>query len=214
MRTNKAARARARQSGVARRGVRPLSPCGSRHWFPRMDGMDATAAARAPGTAPPDPDGEARPGLLDTALATGTLAAIATGGALVGFGWREGEPGRLFRLAGRALLERGGIPSAAVPLTAVALGYLHHLLVATAWGALLALGVLPWRPAARVAAALLAAAAFGWLRELVPVPARVGLAVTETPGAAVTMAASFAVALLGGAWLAAGERRGGAPPAG
>ena len=140
--------------------------------------------------------------LLDAALATGTLVAIATGGALVGFGWREGEAGRLFRLAGRALLERGGVASGTAPLTSVALGYLHHLVVATAWGALLALGVLPWRGVWRIPAALAAAAAYGWLAAtLLPVPVRIGFAVTGSPGAAVSMTAALAVALLGGVWL-------------
>ncbi|MFO0094629.1 MAG: hypothetical protein ACK54K_10020, partial [Gemmatimonadaceae bacterium] len=61
--------------------------------------------------------------VLDAALATGTLTTIATGGALLGLGWREGEAGRVFRLAGRGLLERFGVVSAAAPLSSVALGY-------------------------------------------------------------------------------------------
>ncbi len=40
---------------------------------------------------------------LRVKLAAGTLTAIATGGALLGLGWREGEAGRVFRLAGRGL---------------------------------------------------------------------------------------------------------------
>lgn len=72
--------------------------------------------------------------LFDAAFATGTLTTIATGGALLGLGWREGEAGRVFRLAGRALLERFGFASGTAPLSSVALGYLHHLMVATAWG--------------------------------------------------------------------------------
>ena len=51
--------------------------------------------------------------LIDAALAAGTLTAIATGGALLGLGWREGEAGRVFRLAGRGLLERVGVASSA-----------------------------------------------------------------------------------------------------
>ena len=83
--------------------------------------------------------------LLDAAFATGTLSAIATGGALLGLGWRDGEVGRVFRLAGRGLLERLGVTSSAAPLTSVALGYLHHLVIATSWGVALALLVLPLR---------------------------------------------------------------------
>jgi hypothetical protein len=170
-----------------------------------MDHGDASAGAR--GDEAGDAAGDDQPGrltaLLDAALATGTLVTIATGGALVGFGWREGEAGRLFRLAGRALLERGGVASGAAPLTSVALGYLHHLLLATTWGALLALGVLPWRGVWRIPAALAAAAVYsGMAIVLLPVPLRIGFAVTGTPGAAVSIGAALAVALLGGAWLA------------
>jgi hypothetical protein len=165
-------------------------------------GHDEGASDHGSGDAAPDEAPSRLTALLDAALATGTLVAIATGGALVGFGWREGEAGRLFRLAGRALLERGGVASGTAPLTSVALGYLHHLVVATAWGALLALGVLPWRGGWRIPAALVVAAAYGWLAAtLLPVPMRIGFAVTGTPGAAVSMTAALIVALLGGAWL-------------
>jgi hypothetical protein len=165
-------------------------------------GHDEGANDHGAGDAAPDESPSRLTALLDAALATGTLVAIATGGALVGFGWRDGEAGRLFRLAGRALLERGGVASGTAPLTSVALGYLHHLVVATAWGALLALGVLPWRGGWRIPAALVVAAAYGWLAAtLLPVPMRIGFAVTGTPGAAVSMTAALIVALLGGAWL-------------
>lgn len=179
--------------------------------FPEASPPAATPPPVSDASDLPDPSDLSDPSdvsdRLEAALAAGTLAAIATGGALVGLGWREGEAGRLFRLAGRALLERAGVPSASTPLTAVALGYVHHLLVASAWGAVLALCVLPWRGPWRVAAALGAAAAYGWLAPVwVPVPWRIGLAVTDAPGAAVTIAASLAVALLAGGWLARGVR--------
>lgn len=168
-----------------------------------MDGTDAPAGGAPSGGVPPDDDATAPPGRLDAALATGTLAAIATGGALLGFGWREGDPGRMFRLAGRALLERAGVASGALPLTAVALGYVHHLLVASAWGTVLALCVVPWRGRWAIPSALVVAAVYGWLANgRLPVPIRIGLAVTEQPGAVVSIAASLAVALVGGAWLA------------
>ncbi len=145
--------------------------------------------------------------LLDAAFATGTLATIATGGALLGFGWREGEAGRAFRLAGRGLLERFGVVSSAAPLTSVALGYLHHLAVATAWGVLLALVVLPLRGVARVLVALAIAAAYAvvagtWL----PAPLRIGYAVTSTIPGAVPIGAALVLALLGGIWLHAADR--------
>ena len=145
--------------------------------------------------------------LLDAALAAGTLTAIATGGALLGLGWREGEAGRVFRLAGRGLLERLGVASSAAPLTSVALGYLHHLLIATGWGVLLALLVLPLRGVTRVAAAVLAAAGYAALALWVlPSTLRIGYAVTGTLTGVVAIGAAVAVALLGGVWVAIGDR--------
>lgn len=145
--------------------------------------------------------------LLDAALASGTLATIATGGALLGLGWRDGEAGRVFRLAGRGLLERLGVMSAAAPLTSVALGYLHHLAVATAWGTLLALAVLPFRGLARWVLALAAAAGYVALAgTLLPAPLRIGYAVTSGIPGAVPIGAALALALLGGVWLYSAER--------
>ncbi|MDQ8161222.1 MAG: hypothetical protein P3C10_01425 [Gemmatimonadota bacterium] len=144
--------------------------------------------------------------LFDAALAAGTLTAIATGGALLGLGWRDGEAGRVFRLAGRGLLERFGVASSAAPLTSVALGYLHHLVVATVWGVALALLVLPLRGVARLLAALVAAAAYSLLAFLVlPSALRIGYGVTATVPGAVSIGAAVGVALLGGVWVAIGE---------
>ncbi len=144
--------------------------------------------------------------LIDAALAAGTLTAIATGGALLGLGWREGEAGRVFRLAGRGLLERVGVASSAAPLTSVALGYLHHLIIATGWGVLLALLVLPFRGVTRLAAVMLAAAGYASLALWVlPSTLRIGYAVTGTPSGVVAIGASVAVALLGAVWVAIGE---------
>ncbi len=144
--------------------------------------------------------------LIDAALAAGTLTAIATGGALLGLGWREGEAGRVFRLAGRGLLERFGVASSAAPLTSVALGYLHHLIIATGWGVLLALLVLPLRGVTRITAALLAAAGYAVLALWVlPSTLRIGYAVTGTPSGVVAIGAAVAVALLGAVWVAIGE---------
>jgi hypothetical protein len=144
--------------------------------------------------------------LIDAALAAGTLTAIATGGALLGLGWREGEAGRVFRLAGRGLLERVGVASSAAPLTSVALGYLHHLIIATGWGMLLALLVLPLRGVPRITAALLAAAGYASLALWVlPSTLRIGYAVTGTPSGVVAIGAAVAVALLGAVWVAIGD---------
>jgi hypothetical protein len=145
--------------------------------------------------------------LLDAAFATGTLAAIATGGALLGLGWREGEAGRVFRLAGRGLLERVGVVSAAAPLTSVALGYLHHLLIATLWGFLLSLILLPLRGAIRFVAAGVAAVGYVVLAALFLPPAlRIGYAVTSDVPSGVPIGAALALALLGGVWLEATQQ--------
>jgi hypothetical protein len=141
--------------------------------------------------------------VLDDALAAGTLTTIATGGALLGLGWREGETGRVFRLAGRGLLELFGVASSTAPLTSVALGYLHHLVIATAWGVLLALLVIPLRGATRVAAALAAAGAYVLVAPtILPAPLRIGYAVTANVAGAVPIGAALALALLSGVWLA------------
>lgn len=144
--------------------------------------------------------------VLDAALATGTLTTIATGGALLGLGWREGEAGRVFRLAGRGLLERFGVVSAAAPLSSVALGYVHHLVIATAWGVVLGLLVLPFRGLGRLMVAAAAVVGYGLLTlSIVPAPLRIGYGVTGTLPGAVPILAALALALLGGIWLDAGE---------
>jgi hypothetical protein len=107
-------------------------------------------------------DSPARPrALLEAAYTTGSLTTIATGGALLGLGMREGEPRRVFRLAGRGVLEGLGVASLAAPLTSVAVGYLGHLLVASAWGVALGLLVLPRRGLQRPLAAVIARNRFG-----------------------------------------------------
>ena len=146
--------------------------------------------------------------LLDSALATGALVTIATGGALIGLGIREGEASRVFRLVGRTVLERIGVASAGAPLTSVALGYLHHLVVATLWGVLIGLLVLPLRGRVRVVAALLAAVAYGiFATRWIPPALRIGFSVTSNMPAVVPIAVALMAALLGAVWLAAAETR-------
>jgi hypothetical protein len=146
--------------------------------------------------------------LLDSALATGALVTIATGGALIGLGVREGEASRVFRLVGRTVLERIGVASAAAPLTSVALGYLHHLCIATLWGVCIGMLVLPLRGSIRVVAAVAAALAYGMVAtRWVPPALRIGFSVTSNVPAVVPIAVALMVALLGGVWLAASESR-------
>lgn len=175
------------QSVSARRHTVPRFP-------PYLSGMAAKRSSMSPAA------------LFDAAFATGTLTTIGTGGALLGLGWREGEAGRVFRLAGRALLERFGFASGTAPLSSVALGYLHHLMVATAWGVLLALCVLPWRGTTRVLVTVVAAAGYVLLvTTVVPAPLRIGYAVTGSLPGAVPIGVALAVALLSGVWLAAAD---------
>lgn len=144
--------------------------------------------------------------LWDRAVTSGSLATIATGGALIGLGMRQGESSRVFRLAGRSLLERVGIATSSAPLTSVAVGYLHHLAVATLWGIGLSLVVLPLRGMTRIAAAVIAAAIYAWISvDFVPAALRIGYSVTSNTPSAVPIGISLAVALLGGVWLAASE---------
>lgn len=145
---------------------------------------------------------------LDSALATGALATIATGGALIGIGLREGESSRVFRLVGRTLLERMGVPSAAAPLTSVAVGYLHHLIIASAWGIMLGLIVLALRGPMRLFAALVAAAVYGLVALwFMPPMMRIGFSVTSNVSGVVPIAVALLMALLGGVWLAASDSR-------
>lgn len=143
---------------------------------------------------------------MDNAFAAGSLATISTGGALIGLGMRDGESSRVFRLAGRGLLESSGIVSAAAPLTSVGVGYLHHLFVATLWGVLLSLVVQSLNGWKRSAAAVVAAIAYTVI-SLVRVPAalRIGYSVTSNATSAVPIGISLAVALLGSVWLASTE---------
>ncbi len=146
--------------------------------------------------------------LFDAAAVTGTLTTIATGGVLLGIGWRAGEVGRVFRLSGRALLAQLGYASSQAPLSSVALGYLHHLTAATIWGFLLALFVLPWRGAVRVIAAIAVAAIYVLLvTTVVPAPLRIGYGVTGNMPGVVLIAAAMAVAFLSGAWVSSAELR-------
>lgn len=155
-----------------------------------------------------DHHGDDHPSLLDRAFATGALTAIATGGALLGLGIREGEPGRAFRLAGRSLLERIGVPSLSAPLTSVTLGYVHHLVIATAWGVLIGLLILPLRGATRVIAAIAAAVLYGMITlRFVPPVLRIGSVVTSTGFGVVAVTVALGAALVGGVWLAASAHR-------
>ncbi|MCC6242767.1 MAG: hypothetical protein IT353_07985 [Gemmatimonadaceae bacterium] len=156
-------------------------------------------------TAPELTDGDGNaPTWWDRAVRTGSLATIATGGALIGLGMRQGEASRVFRLAGRGILERTGVASTTAPLTSVAVGYIHHLAVATLWGVVLSAVVLPLRGVTRVVMAVILVALYTWVSvEYVPAGLRIGYTVTANLPSAVPIGVSLVVALLGGIWLAA-----------
>lgn len=140
--------------------------------------------------------------LVDDALTAGSLTTIATGGALVGLGRRAGETSWVFRLAGRGLLEQFGVSATAAPLTSVGVGYLHHIIIASAWGFVLALLILPQRGIGRVLFTLVAALLYVLLSaRFVPAALRIGYSVTGNTASAVAIGVSLGVALLGAIWL-------------
>lgn len=145
--------------------------------------------------------------LADSALGTGALTAIATGGALIGLGLREGEASRVFRLVGRALLERFGVASANAPLTSVALGYIHHLAAATLWGGMLGVVVLwPRTNRMRVFTAFVCAGLYAALTlGVVPPILRIGYSVTSNVPAVVPISVALMLALLGDIWIDASD---------
>ncbi len=146
--------------------------------------------------------------LFDGAIATGSLTIVATGGALIGLGLRSGEPSRLFRLVGRIILERVGVASSSVPLTSVALGYLHHLLIAALWGFLFALLVLSFRGAVRVLAALAISVLYSAVSpSLLPPLLRIGGAVTNNVTTVVPIGGTIFLSLLCGMWLSSSRHR-------
>jgi len=137
--------------------------------------------------------------LLDSALSAGSLTTIATGGALIGLGRRDGEASRAFRLAGRGLLERVGAASFDAPLTAVAIGYVHHLAVATAWGVLLgALVFVPRTVLRRLLLAIGLVVGFGIASfYALPPMFRIGYAVTSDIPGVVCIVVALILALSG-----------------
>jgi hypothetical protein len=145
--------------------------------------------------------------LLDRAFAAGALTTIATGGALIGLGLRENEASRVFRLVGRGLLEQLGIGGVSAPLTSVALGYLHHLLIAACWGVVLAVLVLrPRRVQTRLLLSVVAAVLYGALSlTVLPPTLRIGHAVTSNAPGAVAISVALLLALLGAVWVDATE---------
>lgn len=126
---------------------------------------------------------------------------MATTGALLAFGWRDGDLARPFRQAGRVLLSRVSMPGATLPLTATLIGALHHLLLALLWGALLGIAVRSFRGAGFVLASLAFAVTFSLLNLwLVPPMFGVGVTTVTSLARAVPFALAVTVALLVTPW--------------
>jgi hypothetical protein len=138
---------------------------------------------------------QARPGTA------ALLVAAATTGALVTFGWRDGDLTKAFRHAGRMLLRDRIVPGAAIPATATLIGLLHHLTVACCWGALLLLLARPFRGPRYVGAVVALAVTFSLLNLwLIPPILSVGFAVVTTVARTAPLALAIAVALLVTPW--------------
>lgn len=137
----------------------------------------------------------ARPGTA------GLLVIMATSGALLAFGWRDGEPAKAFRNAGRMLLVSSDFPGSAHPVLATVVGFAHHLLVALLWGMLLLVIVRGFRGWPGVLMTVVISAAFALLNLLVIPPALgVGYAVVTSLGRALPLALAIALALLVTPW--------------
>jgi len=129
------------------------------------------------------------------------LVCMATTGALLGFGRSDGEPAKAFRQAGRMLLGRVELPGAALPLTATALGVLHHIVVTLVWGALLLVVARRFRGPQYLGAVVTLAMTFSLLNLwLLPPLVGVGFAAVTSVGRAVPFALAIAVALLVTPW--------------
>lgn len=137
----------------------------------------------------------ARPGTA------GLLMVVATTGALLAFGWRDGEPTKAFRNAGRMLLESPDLGVRVLPIVSTAVGFLHHLLVAVLWGVLLILVVRAFRGWTRVAVTLVVSVLFALINLwLIPPMFGVGYAVVTSVGRALPLALAIAFALLVTPW--------------
>jgi predicted Kef-type K+ transport protein len=126
---------------------------------------------------------------------------MATTGALLAFGWHDGEPTKAFRNAGRMLLESPEFGRSVLPIVSTSVGFAHHLLVAVVWGVLLILLVRAFRGWTRVAVTIVVSLLFALLNLwLIPPAFGVGYAVVTSVGRALPLALSIAFALLVTPW--------------
>lgn len=126
---------------------------------------------------------------------------MASAGALLAFGRRDGDPTKAFRNAGRMLLESRETGATALPLLATTAGLLHHIVIAFVWGMLLSLVVRRFQGWRFALAAVLTSVVFVLLNLfVVPPVVGIGYAVVTSVGRAVPLALAIAVALLVTPW--------------
>jgi hypothetical protein len=141
------------------------------------------------------PTPRARPGTA------ALLVLTASAGVLLAFGWKEGDPAKAFRNAGRMLLGSAELPAVALPLTATLLGVVHHVVVASLWGAMLGLATRPFRGGRYLLAALALSVTFSLLNLwTMPPMFGVGFSVLTSVARAVPFALALTVALLVTPW--------------
>ncbi len=141
------------------------------------------------------PTPRARPGTA------ALLVLTASAGVLLAFGWKEGDPAKAFRNAGRMLLGSAELPAVALPLTATLLGVVHHVVVAFLWGAMLGLASRPFRGVRYLLAALVLSVTFSLLNLwTIPPLFGVGFSVLTSVARAVPFALALTVALLVTPW--------------
>lgn len=109
----------------------------------------------------------------------GLVAAAATGGALAGFGLRDGGAMRAFGALGRAALLDAPLDTWGARTLAAVVGLFVHVAVLASWGVLLGVVAAPLRGLRILAAAsVLSAMAFLVHRSVLPALLRPGNAVT------------------------------------
>lgn len=138
---------------------------------------------------------KARPGTA------GLLVLVATTGALLAFGWHDGEPTKAFRNTGRMLLESRDFSAATIPAVVTSVGFAHHVIVTLLWGMLLVLLVRPFRGWSLLLAALVVSLVFALLNLwFIPPILGIGYSAITTLARVVPLALTIAVALLVTPW--------------
>lgn len=144
------------------------------------------------------------PNRLGAGVRTGIVAAAATAGAIVGFGWRHDAASRPFEIAGRYLLAPlTGLRSAPSSGAAVTAGIVLHVTTMVLLGVCFTIVAASLRGVRLVAASLLfAAAAWALVSLVVPSPLRAVASYTSSVPQAVFVNLLLALSLVSGMRLA------------